>query len=190
VSSRRSRHSRVLALAGGLVVLSAAVGLSAALGDREVPAAPTTVPEARAAVFPDSISFDVQYAGIGAEGVDLVWRGRILDEVPGLVTLRMEYAGPAADRTMPIWPVNAWLFFSADDYRSSFAAELSGSMNWRTGEMRLTGMVSDGAQVGTSIEQHVRLQRPGSNGSATVRFIPRLYSIQHSRARGHSLGSN
>jgi hypothetical protein len=77
---------------------------------------------------------------------------------------------PQADRKMPIWPVNAWLFFSADDYRSSFAAELSGSMNWHSGEMRVTGVVSDGARVGTPIEQRMQLRRPSYEGSATVRF--------------------
>jgi len=44
---------------------------------------------------------------------------------PGMVTIRMEYAGATGDRRMPVWPVNTWLFFSADDLRNSFAAELS-----------------------------------------------------------------
>jgi hypothetical protein len=118
----------------------------------------------------------VQYGGVGAEGVDLVWRGRIAEKLSGQVTVRMEYAGPQADRGMSIWPVNAWLFFSADDYRSSFAAELSGSMNWHTGEMRVTGLVSDGARAGTSIEQRMRVHGPGYQGTTTVRFIPRLYA--------------
>ena len=75
---------------------------------------------------------------------------------------------------MPIWPVNVWLVFSADDFRGSFAAELSGTMSWRTGEMRVAGLVSDGVRRDTAIEQRMRVVRPGLNGSATVVFYPRL----------------
>jgi hypothetical protein len=75
---------------------------------------------------------------------------------------------------MPIWPVNAWLLFSADDYRSSFCAELSGSMNWRSGEMRVTGLVSDGPPRDVPIEQRIHLRRPGLSGTATVYFLPRM----------------
>src|SRR5687767_2266890 len=86
--------------------------------------------------LPDSLAFQVMYQGVGAEGVDLVWRGSARGPVPAQVTIRVEYAGAAGDRGKPVWPVNAWLFYSADDLRASFAAELSGSMDWRTGEMR------------------------------------------------------
>jgi hypothetical protein len=182
VSPHRSRHSRALVLAIGLTSLAAALGLSAAVRGSRAASVPATVSEDRAPVFPDSIAFKVQYGGIGAEGVDLVWRGRAADKLSGQVTIRMEYAGSQGDRKMPIWPVNAWLFFSADDYRSSFAAELSGSMNWHSGEMRVTGLVSDGARVGTPIEQRIQLRRPSYEGSVTVRFIPRLYSMRRSLA--------
>jgi hypothetical protein len=186
----RSRHSRALVLALGLASLLAALGLSTAAGGSWAAGAPAAVSENWTPVFPDSIAFEVQYGGIGAEGVDLVWRGRIADELSGQVTIRMEYAGPQADRKMPIWPVNAWLFFSADDYRSSFAAELSGSMNWHSGEMRVTGVVSDGARVGTPIEQRMQLRRPSYQGTTTVRFMPRLYSMRRSLALRHLLADN
>src|SRR5262245_19020901 len=97
-----------------------------------------------AATLADSFAFEVEYGGVGAGRVDQVWRGRVTGPTPGAVTIRVEYAGAPADRSMPVWPVNAWLFFSADDLRSSFAAELSGSMNWGSGELRVTGLVSDG----------------------------------------------
>jgi hypothetical protein len=108
--------------------------------------------------------------------VDLVWRGLVRGGggAAGQVIVRMEYAGPPAERRMPIWPVNAWLFFSADDYRSSFAAELSGSMNWRTGDMRVTGLVSDGVRIGTPMEQRMRVEQPGLAGRVMVRFFSRL----------------
>jgi hypothetical protein len=126
------------------------------------------------AAMPDSLAFDVDYAGLGAEGVDLIWRGRVAGSISGSAVIRVEYAGAPADRRRPLWPVNAWLFFSADDYRHSFAAELSGSMDWRTGELQVTGLVSDGIRRDSPIEQSMRLRPPGLAGRLTVRFIPRL----------------
>ena len=124
--------------------------------------------------LPDTLAFAVRYTGIGAEGVGMVWRGEVEGEVSGQVTIRMEYAGAEAGRRLQVWPVNAWLFFSADDLRNSFAAELSGRMHWGTGEMRVTGLVSDGVKMDTPIEQRMMVEQPALGGRATVRFFPRL----------------
>lgn len=120
--------------------------------------------------LPDTLGFEVRYAGIGAEGVDMVWRGRMDGPVPGLVTIRMEYAGSPAGRQLQVWPVNVWLFSSAEDYRNSFVAELSGRMHWGVGEMRVTGLVSDGVQADTPVEVRMRVERPALEGGAMVRF--------------------
>ena len=157
-----------------LVPLGAAVALTAltlrAPGHRppaEVAAAPPPLAE-----MPDTLDWEVRYAGMGAEGVDMIWRGRVEGVVPGQVTIRMEYAGSLRGRDDEVWPVNAWLFFSADDYRNSFAAELSGRMNWTTGEMRVTGLVSDGARKDTPVEHAMRVVQPALGGRATVHFFP------------------
>jgi hypothetical protein len=126
------------------------------------------------APLPDTLAFDVEYGGVGAEGVDLIWRGTATGPVPGMVTIRLEYAGAADERAMPVWPVNVWLFYCADDYRRSFAAELSGSMNWRTGDMHVTGLVSAGTSLDVPLDQHVSLRRPGLAGRATLVFLPRV----------------
>jgi hypothetical protein len=121
----------------------------------------------------DTLGFEVEYGGMGAEGVDLLWRGHALAPLPGFVTIRMEYAGSVEERRMPIWPVNVWLFYSADDLRSSFAAELSGSMNWRTGELGVSGIVSDGGRRrGVPLDQRLQLHRPGLAGTVTLVFLP------------------
>jgi hypothetical protein len=171
VPASRTTTRRLTLLA---LVAAATLGV-AALGAEMV----RTVPAARtasrsAAAVPDSLAFEVEYSGIGAEGVDLIWRGVAQGPVPGQVTIRMEYAGGEDERAMPVWPVNVRLFFSADDYRSSFAAELSGSMNWRKGEMRVTGLVSDGVWLDVPLDQRVLLRRPGLSGTATLVFLPRV----------------
>jgi hypothetical protein len=172
MSSDRSLTRRPMLLALSSAILVAIVALRTETPAPSVTASPVASPSASPQALPDSIGFELEYAGLGAEGVDLVWRGRVAGPVPGLVTIRMEYAGGNDDRRMPIWPVNAWLLFSADDYRSSFCAELSGSMNWHSRVMRVTGLVSDGAARGVPIEQRVYLRRSGLGGTATVHFLP------------------
>ena len=150
-------------------------GIVAGLALWAAPGRPAQIPAPAGAVaLPDTLAFEVRYAGLGAEGVDMVWRAQASGPVAGLVTIRMEYAGDPADRRMPTWPVNVSLFFSADDFRGSFAAELSGTMSWRTGEMRAAGLVSDGARRDTAVEQRMRVTRPGLDGTATVVFYPRV----------------
>ena len=159
-----------------LALIAAASGSAAALGRAMVREAPAMGTAARPTVapLPDTLAFDVEYGGVGAEGVDLIWRGIAAGPVPGAVTIRLEYAGAAEERAMPVWPVNVWLFYCADDYRRSFAAELSGSMNWRTGDMHVTGLVSAGTSLDVPLDQHVRLRRPGLAGRATLVFLPRV----------------
>jgi hypothetical protein len=173
VLDRRSVRLRAALAAAGLLLAAGVAGLA---GPERVAAVRPAVASPVPADLPDSLEFEVYYAGIGREGVDLVWRGLVRGGggAAGQVIVRMEYAGPPAERRMPIWPVNAWLFFSADDYRSSFAAELSGSMNWRTGDMRVTGLVSDGVRIGTPMEQRMRVEQPGLAGRVMVRFFSRL----------------
>lgn len=134
------------------------------------------------AELPDTLGFDLVFGGLGSERVDLVWRGRAGAPVPAQVTLRLEYAGQPAERGMPVWPVNAWLFYSGDDLRTSFAAELSGSMNWRSGEMRITGIVSDGVRIGMPVEQRMRVMRPGFAARAELVFLARIAAVEHRAA--------
>ena len=156
------------------LVLGAGVALSVAAVAASGRTVPRAAAHAAAADFPDTLAFDVEYVGLGAEGVDFIWRGHAQGPVPAQVTIRMEYAGNRDEHAMPVWPVNVWLFYAADDYRSSFAAEMSGSLNWRTGELLVSGLVSDGMRINVPLEQRIRLHRPGLAGAVTVVFLPRV----------------
>jgi hypothetical protein len=142
------------------------------------PGRPAQVPaSAGPEALPDTLVLEVRYGGIAAEGGNILWRAQTDGPIAGLVTIRMEYAGDPADRRMPIWPVNVWLLFAADDLRGSFAAELSGTMSWRTGEMRVAGLVSEGARRDAAVEQRMRDIRPGLDGTATVVFYRRISMV-------------
>ena len=178
-SRSTSRRITLLLLGAGLTLSVAALATD---DGRATPHA-TTIARSAPVRMPDTLAFEVEYAGVGAEGIDLVWRGQAAGSVPAWVTIRMEYAGGADERGMPVWPVNVWLFYSADDYRSSFAAELSGSMNWRTGQLRVSGLVSDGLRTKVPLEQRVQLHRPGLAGAVTLVFLPSV-ALSHALAAG------
>jgi hypothetical protein len=173
VPSRRSARLLTGLIVAALALIAGVVGSGASpQADvvRTAAAAPAPI------ALPDTIAFPVRYDGLGAEGVDLVWRGVVRGPVPAQVTIRVEYAGPPEDHGMPVWPVNAWLFFATDSLRGSFAAELSGSLDWRAGQMRVTGLVSDGARRGWPVEQRMRVRRPELSGEAQVTFLSPLAS--------------
>ena len=166
-------HPRPTRVRAGLALVALAVLAGAfGLGGRgRAPVVQAAAAATGAVELPDTIAFDVRYDGLGAEGVDLVWRGTVRGAIPARVTIRMEYAGRPAERGQPVWPVNAWLFYAADDFRRSFAAELSGSMDWRAGEMRVTGLVSDGARLGLPLEQRLQVRQPVLAGAGRVVFL-------------------
>ena len=151
----------------GTAVLFSLLALQSAPGGQRVVSRPSS------AQVPSSLVIPVQYGGFGAEGIDLVWRGTVTGPLAGQATLRMAYAGAPEDRGMPVWPVSALLFFSADDYRRSFIAELSGTMDWKRGEMVMVGAITDGTGVDTRIEQVLQFRDPKWNGNLTLRFQPR-----------------
>lgn len=68
-----------------LIVIGAASGAAAIRSGANEPAAATTVAVAQ----PESFAFEVEYGGIGAEGVDQIWRGNVEGDTPGIVTVRV-----------------------------------------------------------------------------------------------------
>jgi hypothetical protein len=168
--AHRSARPRAGLAVAVLVLLATSVGLVSGRGTAPLPAAAAPVPVR----LPDTLALEARYAGLGGEGADLIWRGRAAGVAPGLVTIRIEYAGPPAERSMPAWPVNAWFCFSSGDPRSAFAAELSGSVNWRTGEVRATGLVSNGARAGTPLELRMHLESAGWNARVATAFLSSL----------------
>jgi len=155
----------------GIAGIGTAV-LFSLLALQSAPAGQRVVSRPNSAQLPSSLAIPMQYGGFGGEGVDLIWRGTVTGPLAGQATLRMAYAGAPEDQGMPVWPVSALLFFSADDYRSSFIAELSGTMDWKRGEMVVVGAITDGTGVDTRIEQVLQLRDAKWNGNLRLRLQP------------------
>jgi len=116
------------------------------------------------------LGFSLQFEGVGAEGIDDIWRGKLAGPVAGEVMIRLEVLAPASEPARPRWPVHAIVFVAADDAARSFVAELDGTIDWRSGEMRLSGVVTGGWMAGSPIGDTAQIDPARLDGDGTLRI--------------------
>ena len=112
--------------------------------------------------------YTLHFDGVGAEGVDNIWTGPIVGAPRGEITVRVAHRGPEAGRAKALWPVTAIVFVAADDPRESFAAELQGTLDWTSGQMRLSGGITEGWMKGAAVWQNVELDPRQFDGAGTL----------------------
>jgi len=112
----------------------------------------------------------LRFEGVGAEGIDNIWRGAMGGAEPGEITLRVEYRGAPMDVSRPLWPVRVMTFVAADDPAHSFLAETEGTLNWNTGKLELNGSVTEGSMKGAAVAQTVHFDRSQLDGSGSIRI--------------------
>jgi hypothetical protein len=158
------------ALVAGVAGLAALV--IALTGFRRTITVPSLGPHAGVPPVPATervtLAYTARFAGVGAEGVDNVWVGRLSGPTPGEITLRVEHLGAEAERAKPVWPIRVLTFVAADNVSRSFAADLTGTLDWRTGTMRLSGTVNEGWRSGAPAEQVVRIDPVAYDGQGTL----------------------
>ncbi len=115
-------------------------------------------------------AYFAEFTGVGAEGRDMVWRGAIAGAVVGELTVRLAHEGRDVDTAKPMWPVEGIIFVSREDPRRAFAAEVSGTIDWRTNRVKLAGEVSVGCLRGAHVELTADLV--DYNLSGELRFAP------------------
>jgi len=157
--SRRSLLAAIIGIAGLAAAASYADDISPERA-RLTMAAPERV----------ELGFSLDYEGVGAEGIDEIWRGKLAGETRGEVVIRLELLAPASESARPSWPVHAIVFVAADDVARSFVAELDGTIDWRSGAMRLSGVVTDGWMAGSPIRQTAWIDPSQLDGDGTLRI--------------------
>jgi hypothetical protein len=114
------------------------------------------------------MGYTLRFDGVGAEGIDNVWTGRLRGDAHGEVTLRLWHVGPDVDRAKAKWPVKAIVFVAADDPRQSFAADMEGTIDWKSGAMRLSGGITEGRMKGAAVWQNAQLDPKQFDGAGTL----------------------
>jgi len=116
------------------------------------------------------LEFTARRDGGDASGVDGMWRGTVRRPGGGVIMLRVEHrARPAVFGPANAAPLHALVFVSHDDMASTFAAEVTGSLN-DDGATRLTGTVNVGATAGSTIDLVLRLSADGHLCQGTISF--------------------
>ena len=162
----RSHPRRSLVAAGiiGLVGLAASAATYAENVSAERARLTVAAPERL------ELEFLLDFEGVGAEGIDDIWRGQLAGPVGGEVIIRLELLAPASESARPSWPVHAIVFVAADDAARSFVAELDGTIDWKSGAMRLSGVVTDGWMAGSPIAETARINPAQLDGDGTLRI--------------------
>ena len=109
-------------------------------------------------------AYFAQFAGVGAEGRDMVWRGAAGGGAVGELTVRLAHVGRDVDAAKLTWPVEGIIFVSGEDPRRAFAAEVRGTIDWPTKRVKLAGEVSVGYMKGAHLEQTADLINRGLSG--------------------------
>ena len=115
-------------------------------------------------------AYFAEFTGVGADGRDMVWRGAVAGAAVGELTVRLAHEGRDIDTAKPTWPVEGIIFVSGEDPQRAFAAEVHGTIDWRTKRVKLAGDVSVGYMRGAHVEQTADLIDHDLSGE--LRFAP------------------
>ena len=97
-------------------------------------------------------AYFAHFSGVGPEGRDMVWRGAVAGAAVGELTVRLEPTGKIVDTARPEWPVEGVIFATGEDPRRAFAADVRGTIDWRSERLTLAGEISVGYLRGTHVE--------------------------------------
>jgi hypothetical protein len=156
----RSSHSRRMFVTTGLVLIGLAA--TAATPRKSMGPAATflnRIPTAAHCVFASvdgeraKSAYFAELTGVGADGRDMVWHGAVAGAAVGELTVRLAHEGRDIDTSNPTWPVEGIVIVSGEDPQRAFAADVHGTIDWRTKRVMLAGDVSVGNMRGAHVEE-------------------------------------
>lgn len=133
-------------------------------GPAASPAAPERIPR---------LVFSTECMGVDKAGA-CVWKGRVEGAVMGEVILALRQVEDPAESAKPVWHVRARWSIAATPPRRSFAADLEGMVDWKSGTSQLSGVITAGWMKGAWIRQEGRFVRGDVTG--TLEITPSLAS--------------
>ena len=114
------------------------------------------------------LTFSHEFAGVSqADHKSNVWTGRVHGAVRGDVVMTLELLGSPMEAASPVWQVRTrWTVAGG----TGFAADLYGTVNWKSGALRLSGAIGEGCLKGSEIRAEGRFA--DLDGSGTIRILP------------------
>ena len=167
--TRRSIARRAAALVGLVTLLAATPVARHGLIARPVDTGPaSSACPAQAGVL--ALTFADEFAGVsGTDHESDVWTGRTEAPLAGDLVMTLQLLGRPVEAANPVWKVRTrWTL--TPDHDAALVADLYGTVNWKTGVMRLSGAVTEGCGAGSEV--HVDGQFVDMNGSGVLRILP------------------
>ena len=167
--TRRSIARRAAALAGLVTLLAATSVAPQRLTVRPVNTGPaSSACPAQVGVL--ALTFADEFAGVsGTDHESDVWTGRAGAPLAGDLIMTLQLLGRPEEAANPVWKVRTrWTL--TPDHDAALVADLYGTVNWKTGMMRLSGAVTEGCRAGSEV--HVDGQVVDLNGSGVLRILP------------------
>ncbi|PYP50059.1 MAG: hypothetical protein DMD45_12520 [Gemmatimonadetes bacterium] len=95
------------------------------------------------------LDFAAQFGGVSQDDHrSNVWSGRVTGSMIGNLVVALEPLGSLMETANPIWQVKTRWIVPAGASEGSLVADLYGTVNWKTGRMRLSGVVTEGCLKG------------------------------------------
>jgi hypothetical protein len=123
-------------------------------------------------------AYFAELAGVGGDGRDMVWSGAVAGAAVGELTVRLAHEGLDIDTSNPTWPVEGIIIVSGEDPRRAFAAEVRGTIDWRTKRVNLAGDVSVGYMRGAHVQETADLIDFDLSGE--LRIAPPTFAFSRS----------
>ncbi len=116
--------------------------------------------------------FTSEFAGVsGEDHRSNLWIGRVSGPLSGALTVTLEPLGDLMATANPVWNVRTrWTVAPAAPDDQSLVADLYGTVNWKTGVLRLSGVVTEGCLKG--YEAVARGRFADLDGSGTLQIQP------------------
>jgi hypothetical protein len=97
-----------------------------------------------------TLGFASQFAGVSQDDHNSnLWSGQVSGSMSGALVVTLAPLGSLMETANPIWQVKTrWIIAAAAPGESGLAADLYGTVNWKTGRMRLSGVVTEGCLKG------------------------------------------
>jgi hypothetical protein len=119
---------------------------------------------------PSRLTFRGVFSGVDASSERLVWQGWVDGPTKGRVTVALGQVEEPAAAANPVWHVaSRWSVFDDEGGAArSFAGDLEGMIDWKSGTIRLGGTITDGWSKGSWVEVDGRVVDGDLTGSLLV----------------------
>lgn len=157
---------------GAIARIPTAIGALAALlvTSYAAPQRTTDHPACAAQANGLTLGFAGQFAGVSQDDhKSNVWSGRVSGSMSGGLVVTLEPLGSLMETANPIWQVKTrWIVAPAGQGEDSLVADLYGTVNWKTGRMRLLGVVTEGCFKGYEAAVDARLADLDADGTLQI----------------------